>query len=84
MQLNYFGAVKLVLAFLPGMRQRGSGHIINVSSIGVQSYPHPCLCGYEERAGGALPLPGTGGGGRWSGGDQLAHAVGEGADDRAD
>jgi len=39
MQLNYFGAVKLVLAFLPGMRQRGSGHIINVSSIGVQSYP---------------------------------------------
>ncbi|MBJ7604341.1 MAG: SDR family NAD(P)-dependent oxidoreductase [Candidatus Dormibacteraeota bacterium] len=30
MQLNYFGAVKLVLAFLPGMRQRGSGHIINV------------------------------------------------------
>jgi NAD(P)-dependent dehydrogenase (short-subunit alcohol dehydrogenase family) len=37
MQLNYFGALKLILAFLPGMRERGSGHIINVSSIGVQT-----------------------------------------------
>jgi NAD(P)-dependent dehydrogenase (short-subunit alcohol dehydrogenase family) len=37
MQLNYFGALKLVLAFLPGMRERKSGHIINVSSIGVQT-----------------------------------------------
>jgi len=39
MQLNYFGAVKLMLAVLPGMRERGEGHIINVSSIGVQAYP---------------------------------------------
>jgi NAD(P)-dependent dehydrogenase (short-subunit alcohol dehydrogenase family) len=37
MQLNYFGALKLILAFLPGMRERKSGHIINVSSIGVQT-----------------------------------------------
>jgi short-subunit dehydrogenase len=37
MQLNYFGALKLILAFLPGMRDRKSGHIINVSSIGVQT-----------------------------------------------
>ena len=37
MQLNYFGALKLILAFLPGMRERRSGHIINVSSIGVQT-----------------------------------------------
>jgi short-subunit dehydrogenase len=37
MQLNYFGALKLILAFLPGMRERGRGHIINVSSIGVQT-----------------------------------------------
>jgi NAD(P)-dependent dehydrogenase (short-subunit alcohol dehydrogenase family) len=36
-QLNYFGALKLILAFLPGMRERKSGHIINVSSIGVQT-----------------------------------------------
>jgi short-subunit dehydrogenase len=37
MQLNYFGALKLILAFLPGMRKRKSGHIVNVSSIGVQT-----------------------------------------------
>jgi NAD(P)-dependent dehydrogenase (short-subunit alcohol dehydrogenase family) len=37
MQLNYFGALKLIMAFLPGMRERKSGHIINISSIGVQT-----------------------------------------------
>jgi NAD(P)-dependent dehydrogenase (short-subunit alcohol dehydrogenase family) len=37
MQLNYFGGVKLILKLLPVMRERKSGHIINVSSIGVQS-----------------------------------------------
>jgi NAD(P)-dependent dehydrogenase (short-subunit alcohol dehydrogenase family) len=39
MQLNYFGAVKLILAVLPGMRERKRGHIINISSIGTQAYP---------------------------------------------
>ena len=39
MQLNYFGAVKLMLAVIPGMKERGRGHIINISSIGVQAYP---------------------------------------------
>ena len=37
MALNYFGALKLILALLPGMRERKSGHIVNVSSIGVQT-----------------------------------------------
>ena len=37
MQLNYFGPVKLILDLLPGMRERGSGHIINVSTIGLQT-----------------------------------------------
>ena len=37
MQLNYFGALKLIMAFLPGMRERKRGHIVNVSSIGVQT-----------------------------------------------
>jgi len=39
MQLNYFGAVRLLLAVLPGMRERRRGHVINISSIGVQAYP---------------------------------------------
>jgi short-subunit dehydrogenase len=37
MQLNYFGAVKLLLKLLQVMRARKSGQIINVSSIGVQT-----------------------------------------------
>lgn len=39
MQLNYFGAVKLILCLLPHMRERGRGHIVNISSIGVQTNP---------------------------------------------
>jgi NAD(P)-dependent dehydrogenase (short-subunit alcohol dehydrogenase family) len=39
MQLNYFGAIKLIIGLLPHMRERGSGHIVNVSSIGVQTNP---------------------------------------------
>ena len=35
MQLNYFGAVRLVLNILPHMMQRKDGQIINISSIGV-------------------------------------------------
>src|SRR5919106_1921235 len=37
MQLNYFGALKLILRLLPGMRARKAGQIINISSIGVQT-----------------------------------------------
>src|ERR1700742_4523624 len=37
MQLNYLGAVQLILKFVPGMRERGYGHIVNVSSVGVQT-----------------------------------------------
>src|SRR5436190_7938100 len=39
MQVNYFGAVKLIICLLPHMRERASGHILNVSSIGVQANP---------------------------------------------
>jgi NAD(P)-dependent dehydrogenase (short-subunit alcohol dehydrogenase family) len=39
MQLNYFGAIRLILGLLPHMRERGSGHIVNISSIGVQTNP---------------------------------------------
>ncbi|MFN2582521.1 MAG: SDR family oxidoreductase [Candidatus Dormibacteria bacterium] len=39
MALNYFGAVAMILAVVPGMRERGDGHIINITSIGGQTYP---------------------------------------------
>jgi NAD(P)-dependent dehydrogenase (short-subunit alcohol dehydrogenase family) len=35
MQLNYFGAVRLIMNLLPAMARQKSGHIINISSIGV-------------------------------------------------
>jgi len=37
MQLNYFGALRLIMGFLPGMVASRRGHIINISSIGVLS-----------------------------------------------
>jgi NAD(P)-dependent dehydrogenase (short-subunit alcohol dehydrogenase family) len=37
MELNYFGPVKLILRLLPGMRERGWGQVVNVSSLGVQT-----------------------------------------------
>ena len=35
MQLNYFGALRLIMDLLPGMMERGDGQVINISSIGV-------------------------------------------------
>ncbi len=32
-EVNYFGAVNMIKAVLPGMRARGSGHIVNMSSM---------------------------------------------------
>jgi NAD(P)-dependent dehydrogenase (short-subunit alcohol dehydrogenase family) len=37
MQLNYFGALRLIMGFVPGMVANKRGHIINISSIGVLS-----------------------------------------------
>jgi NAD(P)-dependent dehydrogenase (short-subunit alcohol dehydrogenase family) len=36
MAINYFGAVRLILGLMPHMIERRFGHIVNVSSIGVQ------------------------------------------------
>ena len=35
MQLNYFGALRLTMGLLPKMIEKKSGHVINISSIGV-------------------------------------------------
>ena len=35
-ELNYLGPVALILKVLPGMRERGYGQIVNVSTMGVQ------------------------------------------------
>ena len=39
MQLNYFGAIRLVMGVMEKMREQGRGHVVNVSSIGVQTSP---------------------------------------------
>jgi NAD(P)-dependent dehydrogenase (short-subunit alcohol dehydrogenase family) len=38
-KLNYLGTIKLILGVLPHMREKKAGHIVNVSSIGVQTNP---------------------------------------------
>jgi NAD(P)-dependent dehydrogenase (short-subunit alcohol dehydrogenase family) len=38
-QLNYLGTIKLIIGVLPHMREKRAGHIVNVSSIGVQTNP---------------------------------------------
>ena len=38
-QLNYLGTIKLIIGVLPHMREKKSGHVVNVSSIGVQTNP---------------------------------------------
>lgn len=37
--INYLGPVRLTLALLPGMRERGSGHLVNTSTWGVYGMP---------------------------------------------
>ncbi|TDW76929.1 SDR family NAD(P)-dependent oxidoreductase [Kribbella pratensis] len=37
--INYLGPAKLVLELLPSMRERRSGHIVNVSTAGVRTPP---------------------------------------------
>ncbi len=39
MQLNYFGAIRLIIGLMPTMREQSRTHIVNISSIGVQTSP---------------------------------------------
>jgi NAD(P)-dependent dehydrogenase (short-subunit alcohol dehydrogenase family) len=38
-KINYLGTIKLTMGLLPHMRERKSGLVVNVSSIGVQTNP---------------------------------------------
>jgi NAD(P)-dependent dehydrogenase (short-subunit alcohol dehydrogenase family) len=41
MDVNYLGPVRLMLGLLPAMRRRGSGHLVNISTIAVDNpTPH--------------------------------------------
>ncbi|MEV7041102.1 SDR family oxidoreductase [Amycolatopsis sp. NPDC051061] len=37
MAINYFGPVRLILGFLPSMAERRFGHVVNVTTMGLQT-----------------------------------------------
>ena len=41
--INYLGPIRLLLGLLPAMRENGSGHVVNVSSVGVRVVPGPAM-----------------------------------------
>jgi NAD(P)-dependent dehydrogenase (short-subunit alcohol dehydrogenase family) len=49
--INYLGPIWLLLGLLPAMRERGSGHIVNVSSVGVRVVPGPQWGVYQASKG---------------------------------
>ncbi|OBE97665.1 SDR family NAD(P)-dependent oxidoreductase [Mycobacterium sp. 852002-10029_SCH5224772] len=49
--INYLGPVRLLLGLLPAMRDNGSGHIVNVSSVGVRVVPGPQWGAYQASKG---------------------------------
>nr|WP_040736110.1 SDR family NAD(P)-dependent oxidoreductase [Nocardia tenerifensis] len=44
--VNYLGPVRLLLTLLPDMRERGQGHIVNISTWGVLAPPAPRWAAY--------------------------------------
>ncbi|WP_245553164.1 SDR family NAD(P)-dependent oxidoreductase [Nocardia veterana] len=44
--INYLGPVRLLLALLPAMRERGQGHIVNISTWGLRMPPAPRWAAY--------------------------------------
>lgn len=49
--INYLGPIWLLLGLLPAMRERGCGHIVNVSSVGVRVVPGPQWGAYQASKG---------------------------------
>ena len=49
--INYLGPIRLLLGLLPAMRERGAGHIVNVSSVGVRVPPGPRWGAYQASKG---------------------------------
>jgi NAD(P)-dependent dehydrogenase (short-subunit alcohol dehydrogenase family) len=49
--VNYLGPIRLLLGLIPPMRQRGRGHIVNISSIGVRVPPGPRWGAYQASKG---------------------------------
>ena len=47
MTLNYYAPLRLIRGFAPGMRTRGDGHIVNVSTWGVLSESSPLFGVYN-------------------------------------
>src|SRR5690606_19416619 len=47
MNLNYYAPLRLIRGLAPGMRERGDGHIINVSTWGVLSEASPLFSVYN-------------------------------------
>lgn len=45
--INYMGPVRLMLALLPSMCERGQGHLINVSTLGARMPPGPRWAAYQ-------------------------------------
>jgi NAD(P)-dependent dehydrogenase (short-subunit alcohol dehydrogenase family) len=49
--INYLGPIRLLLGLLPTMRERGAGHVVNVSSVAVRVPPGPRWGVYQASKG---------------------------------
>lgn len=49
--INYLGPIWLLLGLLPAMREKGAGHIVNVSSVAARVVPGPQWGAYQASKG---------------------------------
>lgn len=49
--INYLGPIRLLLGLVPSMRGAGSGHVVNVSTVGVRIAPGPRWGAYQASKG---------------------------------